>query len=142
MPPPTRASLLVLLLVFTGCDVIYDRPEIDFSTDFGEPYEVLLRNDAPGVTASPPYVTADARLVVDVAYRSGCAVSRFSVQARQRDTQTAELWLRHRAEAGSCEAGEVEERRLTLPLPTAMAEVPRLVLLLPDRSTLTLDRVY
>lgn len=142
MPSFAHATLFALLLALVGCDVIYERPEPDFSTDFGEPYEVLLRNDAPGMTAPPPFVTAENRLVVDVASRSGCAASRFAVQFRRHDAQTAELWLVHRAEAGSCETGTLVEERLALPLPAVVAEAPRLVLLLPDRSTVRLDRRY
>ncbi len=138
---PLARPALVLLLVIAGCDVIYERPAIDFSTDFGEPYDVLL-SEAPGMRPAPPFVAADGRLVVDVAYRSGCSASRFSVEARRRDAQTAEVWLVHHAEAGSCEAGSPAARRLTLALPADVVEVSRLVLLLPDRSSVVLDRVY
>ena len=140
MPLAARPAL-VLLLVLAGCDVIYERPAIDFSTDFGEPYDVLL-SEAPGMSPAPPFVTADGRLVVDVTYRSGCSASRFSVEARRRDARTAEVWLVHHAEAGSCEAGSPAVRRLTFALPADVAETPRLVLLLPDRGSLVLARAY
>ena len=138
---PLARPALVLLLVIAGCDVIYERPAIDFSTDFGEPYDVLL-SEAPGMSPAPPFVTADGRLVVDVAYRSGCSESRFAVEARRRDAQTAEVWLVHHAEAGSCEAGTPAVRRLTFALPAGVVEVSRLVLLLPDRSAVVLARAY
>lgn len=142
MPPLARPILLVLLLALAGCDVIYDRPEIDFSTDFGAPYEVVLGDAVQGSAPAPPFVASDRHLVVDVAYRSGCAASRFSVHARRRDAQTAEVWLLHRAAEGSCTSGSMAERRLTMPLPDAVAETPRLLLLLPDRTAVALGRVY
>lgn len=142
MPLLSRTSLLALFLSFAGCDLVYERPEPDFFTDFGEPYDVQITSTigSPAGTPMPPYVSED-RLVVDVTYRSGCEASRFVPEHRQRDAETAELWLRHRAEDGSCESGTLVEERLVFALPAAARAAPRLVLLTPDQHALVLDRI-
>lgn len=144
MLPLSRASLLALLLAIAGCDFIYERPEIAVFTDFGAPYDVLLTANvgSPAGTLVPPYVDGDDRLVVDVGYRAGCVASRFVLESRLRDAETAELWLLHRAEAGSCASGPLVEERLVLTLPAAARPFPTLVLLTPDQRALVLDRLH
>ena len=57
-----------------------------------------------------------------------------------RDGTTAELWLVHQAEPGSCMSEVEVGQRLTLTLPSIADQVPRLVLLTPDQGALVLKR--
>lgn len=139
-------SCLALSVFAAGCDVIYERPEPQAVIDFGEPYAVGIeaRNAANG-TLAPPYISSDNQLVADVTYPSDCVASRFVVRFEARDIETADVWMVHRADAGSCEAeaGEAEAdvaERLTLTLPASAERFPRIVLLTPDQRAVVLDR--
>lgn len=141
MRPLLTLLALALLIPASGCDVIYERPELELLVDFGEPYAIGLEAAmAPAGVLATPYVSNDNKLVVDVTYRADCTSSRFTVDLDVRDGITADLWLVHRAVPGSCGSDVEVSERLSIPLPSVADQVPRLVLLTPDQGALVLKR--
>lgn len=142
MRPAFTAIVLTIACTVAGCDVIYERPELDSLVDFGEPY--LTRDEgaltAPAGAREAPYVTSDDRLIVDVTYRADCVASQFILQLNARDQETIDLWLVHNAAAGSCATGDAISRRLVFELPANAARFRRQVLLTPDRGSIVLER--
>lgn len=139
-----RRLLLFLPLgfVMAGCDAIYERPAPEVAIDFGAPYSVQSAGFAsiPPGARSAPYVTLDNHLVADIAYPVDCKGSFFTTAFKPRDERTADVWLVHHAESGSCGADALREERLTVPLPHRVEKVPRLILLTPDEGALQVDR--
>lgn len=136
------AVVLAAVFTFVGCDVIYERPELNAAVDFGEPYSTRdeAGTSAPSETRSAPYVTVDDQLVVDVSYSSDCRSSSFVLQLSVRDQETIDLWLLHSATEGSCSTENLVSRRLVIDLPANTTRFRRQILLTPDRGSIVLER--
>ncbi len=102
-----RLSIVCLIIAFmAGCD------PVEFTPDFGDPYEIIV-NDVPGAPDKPPRIVGDW-LFIMVSYPGGCTDHDFDVETVVR-RDTAHIWVHHANGGDTCEAFITDDLSLELP---------------------------